>query len=1566
MDRVKRKLNFDYMFCVEPRGLSGGLSLLWKSNTNINVYEWCDNYIKANININNDLNWQGIFVYGNPVFQKRRKLWQELTVSNMNQDVAQAFLGDFNDILNQDEKVGIHPQPNIYLETFRRFVHDNGLIDIDLKGNKYTWFSNPRNNVITRERLDRVLVNWKWMQIHQNVTLRASPAITSDHCALILDTQRSVRIKKEFRFEAYWAEHKECREVIKRSWQREDGNSNCWNQFKIKRNRCKRELLEWSSRSFRRADKEIERKKLELHQIQESHMNEEEQRRERELKKQISELWKQEEKYWGQRSRLKWLKWGDKNTAFFHATTIQRRIRNRIEKLRDETGQWTQGEANIMRLVERHFTKLFTSEGNRNLEECVTEIPKRVTTKMNEELMAIITDEEIKEAVFSMGGLKAPGPDGLNGMFYQQHWKILSREVCGVVKQIFKEGRLPEDMGETTVVLIPKMRQPESLNQLRPISCCNFVYKIVTRILVGRLRKVLDAIISPVQSAFVKGRLIQDNIVIVQEAFHKLNKKGKHESNEVAIKLDMNKAYDRLEWDFLQRVMEEFGFSKEWITLTMSCVKSATYRFKINGKLSTNIIPQRGLRQGDPLSPYLFILAAEYFTILMEKARKENLISGIKLAPTAPVITHLLFADDCIIFAGAQEEDIYQLIQVINKYTEASGQRINIDKSGLIFGRHVSIQRRVYIEEITGMTTWEDPGRYLGLPARWGRSKNKALEWIQEKMLDKMQGWKERLLNQAGKEVLIKAVIQAIPVYAMNIIKFPKSFCKRIEAAIARFWWKSNGKERSIHWKSWAKMTRSKTKGGLGFKDLECQNIAHLAKQAWRLLKEEDAIWVQTLKAIYYPNCSLWEADMGRNASWIWKSLLEGRDFLRRNGRWSIGNGAEVDVWQDNWVTGLGKLERNGDGGIRKVSELIREGEGWDRKKIEDIFHGSIAELIIKTPVSMINKKDHLIWQHRQDGQYTVRTGYHVAKEEKESKEERRICKASTSQDWKEVWEAIWRLPIPQKVRMFLWKAANRILPVNAILHQRRIIKTPTCSICQKEDETIEHALLLCPWTRAVWFGSSIQVVPTAYNVRNFGGWMMEKITRIKTETGSEQGKILCKIGYLCWCIWKARNQHIFQQTEINPQKVIIQSDYLSAEFYKATQGSTTAIIPDMGRGGVRKRITWRPPPKNRLKVNTDAAFHKDTGQASLAAVVRDWQGKVITGTTGTFKTISPLTAEAQAYREALILIKNLQIHNCIIETDSLPLVQAIKARTPIAEADAVMRDIFQLLDEAPDVGATWTPRDGNKLAHQLAAMTAGNYLARQWVTNPPNQVRNIIRSEATLVSCQHIQETQILGIKTLASNNSISTNLQNLQLEEKLPGGVEMETRDKQPLNSKEKLCPSAVNLATIDSRKTDSDRTHNDRRGGEVDRAESQMVVCQEGGHDGQPIDAPQAPQQLHGKAIERGVLRGSASGRRTPEAELKKSSEVRQITGLNQQKTLRIRDAIAIGESRSSNQEHAPRLEGAECRDEVFVVKEGEDQAKKSLKRVQLLPEESNEATKTPNDERTPRRLTKEQQQ
>ncbi|QHN82087.1 putative mitochondrial protein [Arachis hypogaea] len=247
-------------------------------------------------------------------------------------------------------------------------------------------------------------------------------------------------------------------------------------------------------------------------------------------------------------------------------------------------------------------------------------------------------------------------------------------------------------------------------------------------------------------------------------------------------------------------------------------------------------------------------------------------------------ITHLLFADYCIIFAKAKEEEVYQIIQVLNRYTEASGQRINLEKLGISFGSLIPIQTKVNIEEILGMAAWENPGKYLGLPTIWGRSKNKALEWIEEKVMNKIEGWKEKLLNQAGKKVLIKSVIQAIPAYTMNVVKFSKNFCRRLSARVAKFWWASSGKESGIHRKSWAKILRSREDGGLGFKDFELQNLAHLAKQAWRILRNPEAIWVRILKAVYFSNNSFWEARVHRGPSWVWRSILEGRDFLRRKG----------------------------------------------------------------------------------------------------------------------------------------------------------------------------------------------------------------------------------------------------------------------------------------------------------------------------------------------------------------------------------------------------------------------------------------------------------------------------------------------------------------------------------------------------------------------------------------------------------------------------------------------------------------------------------------------------------
>ncbi|XP_057418827.1 uncharacterized protein LOC130713040 [Lotus japonicus] len=197
----------------------------------------------------------------------------------------------------------------------------------------------------------------------------------------------------------------------------------------------------------------------------------------------------------------------------------------------------------------------------------------------------------------------------------------------------------------------------------------------------------------------------------------------------------------------------------------------------------------------------------------LNRGLQTGLLNGFHMSPTCPKLTHLFFADDAILFAKASEAELYQLHKILNTFSKASGQRINIQKSGLMGGKHLLRSRKVTLANILGIQVWDKPEMYLGMPVEWGRSKAKSLQWIKEKILNKIQGWSGNLLNQAGKEVLIKSVLQAIPSFAMSILKFPKSFCSQICSKIAQFWWRGK-KQRGIHWKKWEILTYRKEEGG--------------------------------------------------------------------------------------------------------------------------------------------------------------------------------------------------------------------------------------------------------------------------------------------------------------------------------------------------------------------------------------------------------------------------------------------------------------------------------------------------------------------------------------------------------------------------------------------------------------------------------------------------------------------------------------------------------------------------------------------------------------------------------
>lgn len=266
------------------------------------------------------------------------------------------------------------------------------------------------------------------------------------------------------------------------------------------------------------------------------------------------------------------------------------------------------------------------------MKEALAVVDPVIIGDMNDRLTRSVSEEEIKTAVFQLGSLKAPGPDGYPGFFYQHYWEAIGPEVCRAIQCFFERGYLLKEMNQTNLVLIPKIKTLEKLSQFRPISLCNFHLKIIPKILANRLKGILGGIISPNQSAFVPGRLIQDNILVAYEAFHflKTHKSGK--CSNMAVKLDFNKAYDRVEWDFLEAILRKMGFNEKWINWVMECVSTVSFSVVVNGAKRTCFKPSRGLRQGDPLSPYLFLLVIEVLSKLLHRGLREHHFLGSRFA----------------------------------------------------------------------------------------------------------------------------------------------------------------------------------------------------------------------------------------------------------------------------------------------------------------------------------------------------------------------------------------------------------------------------------------------------------------------------------------------------------------------------------------------------------------------------------------------------------------------------------------------------------------------------------------------------------------------------------------------------------------------------------------------------------------------------------------------------------------------------------------------------------------------------------------------------------------------
>jgi exonuclease III len=961
MEGIRVKLGFQGLFVVEPVGLSRGLALLWRDIHGLEIQNYTRRHINAIVTHNAvGEAWKLTCFYGHPVAAKRHESWALLKHLMQLQPSPWVCIGDFNEILTQEEKTGAVLRKERQMDQFRATLETCNLRDLGFIGARYTWNNGRHDEHFVSERLDRALANSQWKAIYRVANVYVLAGRASDHKPICLQFGQEEEDKQDyhrsFKFEAKWQLDEEFTDVMQDAWSGGQVGTTGIQTMINKLATCQRSLIRWSGAKYGNAEKLIKEKTKELEELQ-THEDPSTWPDISRLKKEIECLMEQEDVKWKQRAKQNWYKNGDRNTPFFHAWADHRRRINHIRSIVDEEGRCWKKKKEIPGVFIAFYQNLFTSEGTFGAEECLAALEPRVTPAMNAALLAEFTMEEVDGALSQMHPLKSPGPDGFSACFYQRSWETVRADVGKAVLDFLNHGIFDPLLNNTNIVLIPKNKCPTRVIDYRPIILCNVLYKIMAKVLANRMKKMLNSIISPNQSAFLPGRLITDNVVVAFEALHSMTTRLKGRKGYMALKLDMSKAYDRVEWNFLELIMRRIGFHERWVELIMTCVRTVTYSILINGKPFGHICPSRGIRQGDPLSPYLFILCAEGLSTLMHKVEREGKISGLPIAKGGTKINHLFFADDSLLFCRANFMEWGNVQEILNIYEKASGQKLNREKTSIFFSKNTKEEFKEFIASTARVRITSNFENYLGLPAIIGQSRSGAFAGLKGRIWERMQGWKETFLSQAGKEVLIKAVIQAIPTYTMSVFQLPKTLFKDINSLMSKFWWGHKENDSRIAWMSWSRLGRSKDRGGLGFRDLEWFNMALLAKQGWRLLQNPDSLAATVLKEKYYPHGEFLEASLGRKPSYVWRSFWNARPLLIEGLCWRVGDGSKIRIWSDKWVpkvvggyiqSPVSILDQNA-----KVSELLnRDTNWWDTGLIHEIFSAEEARLICEIAVS--------------------------------------------------------------------------------------------------------------------------------------------------------------------------------------------------------------------------------------------------------------------------------------------------------------------------------------------------------------------------------------------------------------------------------------------------------------------------------------------------------------------------------------------------------------------------------------------------------------------------------------
>ncbi|KAJ4769074.1 RNA-directed DNA polymerase (reverse transcriptase)-related family protein [Rhynchospora pubera] len=616
----------------------------------------------------------------------------------------------------------------------------------------------------------------------------------------------------------------------------------------------------------------------------------------------------------------------------------------------------------------------------------------------------------------------------------------------------------------------------------------------------------MKKIISKEQTAFLQNRCISDNVLLVKEILNSFNtKRFKHEA--CLLKADITKAFDKLSWSFLEQTCHHVNMPRKITRMMLSAYQRAKVTILINGTGDGYITPTHGLRQGCPMSPYAFILVMEMLSRCFKKAMLMGQIKGVKLAATAPTLTHIIYADDLVVLGDTNVGELQAIKQILEEFGQVSGLFVNPTKSKLWFSKATTNATSAHVQQLLQASMPEPGEKYLGVSLSGRTSARKTGQMLLERMWSKLAGWKCSMLSHAGRLVLIKSVLTSLPVYYMHTVRIPKGLIDQMMSLIAKFFWGKIDKSRYMSFISWKKVCTKIEEGGLGVKDLHKFGEALYLKNVWALMGQESKIWVDICRAKYYPQIGFWGAKNTRGATQLWKEATKVRENLKEDVCWDIFNGKKAPAVSQPWFPGW-QIQGN----VAKVDSKLTVGDlldsqsnQWKGGQLVRLFGLQAASQIMnqaKAPDPTLHLDDRLIWKKVKTGRYTVKEGYAWLKGMEGD--------GGIAYRNEPHWQRIAKLKnVVPKVKIFLWRLLSKTLPIAQNMNRRIQSFSPMCQRCQMENEFETHCFFFCPGSRAVWFGGQLML-----RVHDLPLDMVQAFTQI---TSTLDGQGMAIFSYTLW-----------------------------------------------------------------------------------------------------------------------------------------------------------------------------------------------------------------------------------------------------------------------------------------------------------------------------------------------------------------------------------------------------------------------------------------------------------------